>query len=88
MRREIAKYLHDIQSTVQRPQEFTSGKSFADYKRETMLRSAVEREFIVIAEAISLVVQSSAPADATVVESGVHSTAATTKSTSSGRHHA
>lgn len=53
MRRESAKYLSDILSAVLRLQEFTSEKSFADYKRETMLRSAVEREFIVIGEAIS-----------------------------------
>ncbi len=53
MRRETAKFLYDIQSAVQRLQEFTSGKSFDDYKRNTLLRSAVEREFIVIGEAIS-----------------------------------
>ncbi len=53
MRRETAKYLHDIQSSVLRLQDFTSGKSFADYRTEPMLRSAVEREFIVIGEAIN-----------------------------------
>ena len=53
MRRESAKYLSDILSAAQRLQEFTSEKSFTDYKRETLLRSAVEREFIVIGEAIS-----------------------------------
>lgn len=53
MRRETAKYLYDIQSAALRLQDFTSGKSFADYRNETMLRSAVEREFIVIGEAIN-----------------------------------
>ena len=53
MRRESAKYLSDIQGAVLRLQELTSEKSFTDYKRQTMLRSAVEREFIVIGEAVS-----------------------------------
>lgn len=53
MRRETAKYLYDIHSAVLRLQDFTSGTSFADYRNQTMLRSAVEREFIVIGEAIN-----------------------------------
>lgn len=53
MRRETAKYFHDIHRAVLRLQDFTFGKSFADYRNETMLRSAVEREFIVIGEAIN-----------------------------------
>jgi uncharacterized protein with HEPN domain len=40
MRRESAKYLSDILSAARRLQEFTSEKSFTDYKRETLLRSA------------------------------------------------
>ena len=53
MRRETAKYLYDFRSAVLRLQDFTSGKSFADYRNQAKLRSAVEREFIVIGEAIS-----------------------------------
>ncbi len=59
MRRETAKYLYDIQSAALRLQDFTSGKSFADYRNEAMLRSAVEREFIVIGEAINQLARSS-----------------------------
>ncbi len=45
MRLETRKYLYDIQRAAALLGEFTTGKTFADYEREAMLRAAVEREF-------------------------------------------
>ena len=53
MRLEARKYLHDIQCAVGLLEEFTAGKTFADYERDAMLRAAVEREFEVIGEAVA-----------------------------------
>ena len=53
MRLEARKYLYDVQKAAALVAEFTSGKQFADYAREAMLRAAVEREFEIIGEALS-----------------------------------
>ena len=45
MRHETGKYLYDIQQACDLLIEFTTGKTFADYERSAMLRSAVERQF-------------------------------------------
>jgi uncharacterized protein with HEPN domain len=52
MRPEIAKYLYDVLMACQRVEDFTRGKSFADYDADPMLRAAVERQFITIGEAL------------------------------------
>ena len=52
MKLEALKYLHDIQHAVNLLNEFTSGKSYADYEADSMLQSAVERQFEVIGEAM------------------------------------
>ena len=44
MRLETKKYLYDVQHAIALLREFTSGKTFADYEREAMLRAAVERK--------------------------------------------
>lgn len=49
---EIAKFLHDIVSACRLLEDFTHGKSFADYQADDLLRAAVEREFITIGEAL------------------------------------
>jgi uncharacterized protein with HEPN domain len=49
---EIAKYLHDVLIACQLLEEFTRGKSFADYQADALLRAGVEREFITIGEAL------------------------------------
>lgn len=49
---EIAKYLHDILLACRLLEDFTRGKSFADYQTDDLLRAAVEREFITIGEAL------------------------------------
>jgi len=53
MRSEIAKYLHDVLTACNLLEDFTRGKSFADYQREALLRAGVEREFITIGEALA-----------------------------------
>lgn len=53
MRLEAKKYLYDIQQAAARIAEFTVGKQFADYERQSMLRSAVERQFQVLGEALA-----------------------------------
>lgn len=53
MRLEIKKYLYDIQYAIGLLKEFTDSKTFADYERDTMMRSAVERQFEIIGEAMA-----------------------------------
>ncbi len=53
MRREAKKYLWDIQHAIALVQDFTDGKTFTDYETDEMLRSAVERQFEIIGEAIT-----------------------------------
>lgn len=53
MRLEIKKYLYDIQYAIRLLKEFTGDKTFADYERNTMMRSAVERQFEIIGEAMA-----------------------------------
>jgi len=49
---EIAKYLHDALLACRLLEDFTRGKSFADYQSDDLLRAGVEREFITIGEAL------------------------------------
>jgi uncharacterized protein with HEPN domain len=53
MRLEARKYLYDINSACELIKEFVGGKSLEDYESDAMLRSAVERQFMVIGEALS-----------------------------------
>lgn len=53
MRRESKKYLFDIQQACERLTKFVAGKTFADYDSDDFFRSAVERQFEIIGEAIS-----------------------------------
>ena len=53
MKLEARKYLYDIQRAAGLLREFTGGKAFADYQGDAMLRSAVERQFEVIGEAMT-----------------------------------
>ncbi len=45
--------LEDIRHAAQRIEDFTKGRSLADYGTDDMLRNAVERLFIVVGEALS-----------------------------------
>ena len=53
MRLEAKKRLYDVLRAAALLVEFTDGKSIADYERDIMLRSAVERQFTIIGEAMS-----------------------------------
>lgn len=53
MEREAKKLLLDILISCRAIQDFTSGKSFHDYAQTRQLRSATEREFEVIGEALN-----------------------------------
>ena len=57
MRLEVRKYLYDIQRAAALLNEFTDGETFADYKRDAMLRAAAERQFEIIGEAMAQLVK-------------------------------
>ena len=52
MRLEARKYLADIQAATERIARFTEGKRFEHYLADEMLRSAVERQFGIVGEAL------------------------------------
>lgn len=49
---EAAKYLWDAARAAERITRFTAAKMFQDYAQDDMLRSAVERQFEIIGEAL------------------------------------
>lgn len=49
---EIRKYLYDILHACDELEAFTTGKSFSDFAQDSLLRSAVERQFEIIGEAL------------------------------------
>ncbi len=53
MRLEAKKYLFDIDRAASLIEKFTYGATFVDYEFNEMMRSAVERQFEVVGEAIS-----------------------------------
>ena len=52
MPRDLRKTCFDISQAVAEIEEFTAGKTFADYKANRMLKMAIEREYEIIGEAL------------------------------------
>ena len=50
--REVLKCLFDIAEATDAAMEFVAGSSYDDYVASRMLRSAVERQFMIIGEAL------------------------------------
>jgi uncharacterized protein with HEPN domain len=48
---EVRKYLFDAAEACDTIVQFVAGKTFEDYKRDQMMRSAVERQFEIVGEA-------------------------------------
>jgi uncharacterized protein with HEPN domain len=49
---ELLKFLHDIEQACDLIEQFTAGKAVDDFRNDAQLRSAVERQFITIGEAL------------------------------------
>ena len=54
---EVRKYLYDIRQAGLLLQQFVAGKALEDYIGDALLRSAVERQFGIIGEALSKAIQ-------------------------------
>ncbi len=53
MHPDAGKLLWDAQQAAERVARFTATKSFADYEADDFLRSAVERQFEIVGEALN-----------------------------------
>lgn len=56
---DVLAHLVDIKQAAEAILEFTRGKSFADYQSDDLLRSATERKFEIIGEALNRLGKSS-----------------------------
>jgi uncharacterized protein with HEPN domain len=54
MQRDPKVYLYDILRAIDSITAFVSGKELSDYQADLMLRSAVERQFEIMGEAMTL----------------------------------
>jgi uncharacterized protein with HEPN domain len=52
MQLEARKYLQDIERATKLIAQFSSGRQLSDYTANDMLRSAIERQFEIIGEAL------------------------------------
>jgi uncharacterized protein with HEPN domain len=53
MQREVSKYLYDALRACEDLIAFTEGKSFDDYDDDRLLQSGVERQLMIIGEALN-----------------------------------
>jgi len=68
MRLESSKLLSDMKGAAERVVRFTPQRSRADYQGDEFLRSAVERQFEIIGEALGKLVRTDAPTAARITE--------------------
>jgi uncharacterized protein with HEPN domain len=52
MRPEARKFLYDVQKACGLLAQFTAGRNLTEYRADALLRSAVERQFEIIGEAM------------------------------------
>lgn len=52
MRRSFGALLWDMQKAGRRIREYTAGMSLEDYRQNTLVKSAVERNFMILGEAM------------------------------------
>ena len=53
MQREVRKFLYDVLQACEALIEFTQGKSLQDYNCDHLLQSGVERQLMIIGEALN-----------------------------------
>jgi len=68
LQRDTRTYLYDIQHAAGLIAAFTTGRSLADYLADSMLRSAVERQFEIIGEALGKLARLDATLAAQITE--------------------
>jgi uncharacterized protein with HEPN domain len=57
MPRSLQAYLWELEQSIEDVEQFTKGKTLAEYEQNSMLRAAVERKFTVIGEALAQMVR-------------------------------
>ena len=53
MQLEVKKFLYDVQQACEALEKFATGKSLDDYEDDLLLRSGVERQLMIVGEALS-----------------------------------
>lgn len=70
MPRDVRKYLFDILQACESLQQFAKEKTFSDYNADAFLRSAVERQFEIIGEALNQALREDSDLEAHISNAG------------------